>query len=106
MPETKLVWSQILTRLKLCYSENLYAMDGDRNRVNTSVASYLTKSSECYIRYPDIKAEQSLFLDDGVHLSPTGNDVFLNTIQGGIEFIIQNWKNSVTFPDIYMYNHA
>lgn len=83
-------------------------MDTSRNRVNTSVASYLTKSSGCYIRYPDIKAEQSLFLDDGVHLPPTGNYVFLNTIQGGIEFIIRNWKNSVTFPDayMYMYNHA
>lgn len=31
MPETKLVWSQILTWLKWQYSENLYAMDRSRN---------------------------------------------------------------------------
>lgn len=56
MPTTVLVWSQILPRLQWRYSNNLKAMEKSRTRVNTSIASYLTKSSDCYIRYPYIKA--------------------------------------------------
>ena len=84
MPSTMLVWSQILPRLAWRYSDNGDAMEKIRNRVNTAVASYLTKSKGCYIRYPDIKANSKMLLKDGVHLTTVGNNVFLNTLQGGL----------------------
>jgi hypothetical protein len=41
-----------------------------------------------YIRYPDIIRERKLFKDDGVHLAPVANIIFLQTLQGGIEHFI------------------
>lgn len=58
MPDTVLVWSQILPRFKWRYSNNNVAMESSRNRGKTSVASYLTKTTKgCYIRYPEINAK-------------------------------------------------
>ena len=98
MPTTVLVWSQILPRLQWRYSNNLKAMEKSRVRVNTSIASYLTKSSGCYIRY--IKANHRFLGEDGVHLSGLGNDVFLNTLQRGIEKIVNNLGVNLTFPGV------
>jgi hypothetical protein len=96
MPTTVLVWSQILSRLQWRYSNNLKAMEKSRVRVNTSIAFYLAKSSGCYIRYPDIKANHRFLGEDGVHLSWLGNNVFLNILQGGIEKIVNNLGVNLT----------
>ena len=98
LPSSVLVWSQILPRLKWCYSENLRALDRCRNRVNSSIASFQMKYSGSYIRYPEIKANEKFF-EDGVHLASLGNEIFLNTLQGGIESIVENWSSSLTFPN-------
>ena len=51
-------------------------MERSRNKVNTSVASYLTKTKKgCCIRYPEIKANENFLEKDGV---------YVNTLQGGI----------------------
>ena len=97
-PSSMLVWSQILPRLKWRYSENLRAMDRCGNRVNSSIASFLMKNYGSYIRYPEIKANEKFF-EDGVHLSSLGNENFLNTLQGGIESIVENWSSSLAFPN-------
>jgi len=50
MPDTVLAWSQIL---------------------------YLTKTKKgYYIRYPEIKANETFLEKDGVHLAPMGNNIF------------------------------
>ena len=98
LPSSMLVWSQILPHLKWRYSENLRAMDIRRNRVNSSIASFLMKNSGSYIRNPEIKANEKFF-EDGVHLSSLGNEIFLNTLQGGIESIVKNWDSRLTFPN-------
>jgi hypothetical protein len=46
MPDTVLVWSQILPRINGRYTNNNVAMERSRNKVNTSVASYLTKTKK------------------------------------------------------------
>jgi lysophospholipase L1-like esterase len=56
------------------------------------------KYSGSYIRYPEIKANEKFF-EDGVHLASLGNEIFLNTLQGGIESIVENWSSSLTFPN-------
>jgi lysophospholipase L1-like esterase len=73
-------------------------MDRCGNRVNSSIASFLMKNYGSYIRYPEIKANEKFF-EDGVHLSSLGNEHFLNTLQGGIESIVENWSSSLTFPN-------
>lgn len=51
-------------------------MERSRNKVNTSVASYLTKTKKGYcIRYPEIKANETFLEKDGVYLAPMGNNI-------------------------------
>jgi len=77
MPDTVLIWSQILPRFKWRYTNNNVAMERSRNIVNTSVASYMTKTKNgCYIRSPEIKANETFLEKDGVHLAPMGNNIF------------------------------
>jgi len=101
LPHTMLVWYQILPRLSWRYSTNLNAMDRSRNRIHTSTASFLNMSFGSYIRYPEIKMDQKFFVEDGVHLSNLGCQIFLNTLQGGIEMIRMKWGDNVAFPEIH-----
>ena len=87
---TKIIWSQILPRFKWRYSTDLIAMKKCRYRVNNSLATYILKHGGYYIRYPDIIRERKLFKDDGVHLAPVANNIFLNTLQGGIGHFIND----------------
>ena len=54
LPNTTIIWSQILPRLKWRYSENQTAMHECRYRINNSIASFVTKLGGHYIKYPDI----------------------------------------------------
>ncbi|XP_071124445.1 uncharacterized protein [Mytilus edulis] len=99
MLDTVFVWSQIIPRSSWRYSDNINAMEKCRMRVNTSIASFLTKTDGCYLRYPDIKANELFLMKDGVHLTSLGNNIFLNTLQGGLEMIIRNLGINLTFPD-------
>jgi len=56
LPNTVIVWSQLLPRCFWRYSPNKVAMEKCRLRINSSVASFLLKRGGCYIRYPDIKS--------------------------------------------------
>ena len=88
LPGTKIVWSQMLPRFKWRYSSNLKTMETGRYRVNNGVASYVLNHGGYYIRYPEIVRNQSLFQADGVHLSPAANNIYLNKLQGGIEYFL------------------
>ena len=35
---------------------------------------------------------------DGVHLTPVGNDIFLNILQGAIEYFMSSNLGGLTFP--------
>ena len=99
LPETALIWSQILPRLKWRSSENTDAMDKGRRRLNSSIGAYMTKHGGCYLRYPDIKATHKFISNDDVHLTKLGNSIFLNIIQGGLEAIISRGTGGIAFPD-------
>ena len=86
MPLTCIVWSHILPRLYWRYAVSNVATDRSRWRINRSVASSVLKSGGASIKYPDIRVAQSnLFLNDGVHLSPLGNHVFVSTFPAAIQ---------------------
>lgn len=94
-PSIVLIWSGILPRLQWRYSQNIEAMNKCRKRLNSVCAKTVLSFNGGYIKYPDIGDSTELF-SDGVHLSTLGNEIFLNGIQGGIEYIISH-KHSV-FP--------
>lgn len=96
LPSTLFVWSQILPRKQFRSDKTkkaTKALNKSRARLNNSVSYIFHAVGGAYIRYPEITADCSLFQEDGVHLSHVGNDVFLNTIQGGIERFL-------TSPDV------
>ena len=35
---------------------------------------------------------------DGVHLTPVGNDIFLNILQGAVEYFMSSKMGGLTFP--------
>lgn len=84
LPHASLVFSQILPRSKWRYSKNNEKMEKCRLRLNSTVAAFLINKGGYYIHYPDIKPTTT-FLEDGVHLTDLGSEVFLNIIQGAIE---------------------
>ncbi|CAC5400996.1 unnamed protein product [Mytilus coruscus] len=97
-PNSKLVWSQILTRLKWRHSNDRKAMDLCRYRINNSIAVFIISCGGYYIKHPDIHADQKFFQSDGVHLSSLGNELWLNILQGAMEHFIQKKDCASTFP--------
>lgn len=99
MPNTTIIWSQMLPRLRWRYSVNNKAMEQGRYRVNNAIASYIVRKGGLYIKYPEITVSSNLFSNDGVHLSNAGNSILLNRIQGGLyEFIHHQEGNGSVFP--------
>ena len=90
IPQTKIVWSQILPRLKWRYSDNMKAMEAARVRINSTIATFVIKNGGHYIKYPDILPSELFIQPDGVHLSDLGNNIFLNTLQGALESFVAN----------------
>jgi len=50
-----------------------------------------------YTRYPDMTRDGVFFGDDGTHLSDIGNNIFINTVQGGLEKFLKE-PNVHVFP--------
>lgn len=88
LPDTKLIFSQILPRLQYRYSTNIEAMERCRKRVNSAAGREVLRLGGCYLKYPDITLSEIFFLLDRVHLSELGSCIFLNTLQGGLEYFI------------------
>lgn len=86
LPESRIIWSQILPRQVWRYSNNSKAMESSRRRINSAIAAEVIRAGGAYIKYPDILVKhKSLFHSDGIHLSSLGNALFLNTLQGALE---------------------
>ena len=92
LPNVRIIWSQILPRTSWRSSDNVKAMNDTRIRLNSYIAKLvLTQYSGYYIKHPTLTENMDTMLwDDGVHLNKTGNDVFLNSLQAGLEFILTN----------------
>ena len=61
--------------------------------------SFVLKSGGASIKYPNIRVAQSnLFLNDGVHLFPLGNHVFVYTLQAAIQHFSTCRGISLLYP--------
>lgn len=94
LPQTTLVWSQILPRYSYRYSDDNDAMEKCRYRLNNSIAKFVIGSGGKYIRHTNLFHKRSLFATDGVHLTSTGNNIFLKNLQNGLEYFVQNLKGA------------
>lgn len=101
MPQTTLIFSQILPRNTWLYSNKNECMEKCRRRINSTMGRFMTKNGGCYIKYPDIKPTKHFIKRDGVHLTTLGNNVFLNTLQGALEQFVSCSSGGLTYPDTY-----
>ena len=83
LPNTKLVWSQILPRLEWKAELNHVALEKIRIRLNSMMAYDILSSGGGYIKYPEIRESECIFLSYKVHLSHVGNDFFIHNFQLG-----------------------
>lgn len=97
MPETFIVWSQVLPRLSWRNENNHNALESARKRLNSYVAKHVIDLGGGYIHYPEIsQSSPGLFKEDGVHLTFLGNDLFLYRLQQALQLFIS--KNVTVSP--------
>ncbi|OWF44999.1 hypothetical protein KP79_PYT07809 [Mizuhopecten yessoensis] len=87
-PDSLIIWSQILHRLHYRYSANTKAIERARPKLNGICAKAVLGFGGAYIKHPNIKAKYPELFYDGIHLSETGNDIFINGLQGGLEWVL------------------
>ena len=83
MPNTRIVWSQIIPRLQYRGEQNHAKLDKARKRLNSTLAKLCIDLGGGYIRYPLIFEDPSLFRDK-VHLSEQGLSIMLESIVNGL----------------------
>lgn len=96
-PTTRLIFSQVLPRLRWRHSSNAKAMNKCRRNLNRVCSKAVIEQKGGYIKHPDIvgSATELFRSEDGVHLSSLGNAIFLNSLQGGIQHIL---NGGTVFP--------
>lgn len=94
LPNTKLIWSQILPRLKWRMERNHKAINKARLRINRYIAKFIISNGGFYIRYPEIiESNVGVFDKDKVHLSQLGNDIFLYRLQQALQVFLTTGSN-------------
>jgi hypothetical protein len=73
LPNSLLIYSQILPRKKWRYNSNLRAIERARKRINRGIRTYYYQSNAKVITHADLQdGHTALYADDGVHLSFLG----------------------------------
>lgn len=85
LPNTKILWSEVLPRSNWRYSTDGKAMERARKRLNSYAGKLAIDMGGGYLRHPILCSDWGRFeCPDGVHLSDEGNVVFLKQIRNGI----------------------
>ena len=93
LPNTTLVWSQVLPRLKWRDEDDHRAVNKIRRRINSKIATFVMRMGGRYIRYPELCEQNVGFFDsDKVHLTQSGNDMFLYHIQQAFQLFLTSDK--------------
>ncbi|CAC5370416.1 unnamed protein product [Mytilus coruscus] len=100
LPNTRIVWSEMLMRRYWHDAKDGKAIERSRKRVNSSINNFVLNDGHCVIQHPNIRArEMNLYRFDGTHLSDIGYDIYLNNIQRGIETFLSSHKIR-RFPEV------
>jgi hypothetical protein len=96
LPQTKIIWSEILQRRYWHTAISGKAVEKSRKRVNLAVRNIVSSIQGYAIRHQNISAKEiNSYRNDGTHLSDIGLRVYLNTIQGALESFFENsWSTS------------
>jgi lysophospholipase L1-like esterase len=86
-PHTTIIWSFLLPRILWRHSQKTRALEQARNRVNRFAAAQVFRCGGKILLHPQfVHKPPQLYHKDGTHLSPLGNDIFLNNVQGALEY--------------------
>lgn len=86
MPNTKIVWSDILMRRYWHNAEDGKGLEKARIRLNLDIKKFVIGQGGFVIRHPNIRAsEKDLYRFDGTHPSDIGYSVYLNNVQAAFE---------------------
>lgn len=86
MPRAKVIWSDILPRN---WGDDNKGLMKARKRLNTFAIKLSKQSGGYYVRHMNLAhIDHATFLEDGVHLSPLGNELFLNNIVYGLQHFV------------------
>lgn len=95
VPETTLIWSDILPRRN--WGEGIELYEIKRFEINRKIINRLVRKKMVvwggkFIAHPEVThSNRSLYFNDEIHLSDWGNYIFLNVLQGGLEkFILKS----------------
>lgn len=99
LPQTTIVWSQILPRLSWRNQTTNYFANKTRTRLNSCISAFVQKNGGKYIRYPDIVEDEQFFKCDDTHLSHLGNEIMFNTLSAGLTYFIHG--DGPVFPPRY-----
>ena len=101
LPDTVLIWSDILPRISWGKDVDLAEtkrIEIKRKRLNRRCRECVISWGGKYIIHRDITPfEPTLFYVDGIHLSDRGNDIFLNVLQASLETFM-SYQSVLFFP--------
>ena len=64
-------------------------IEAGKSGIRSAAWTEVIRLGGCCIKYPDIViGESTLFLSDGVHLTPIGTSIFLSTLNGSLRNFI------------------
>ncbi|XP_054839438.1 uncharacterized protein LOC129332380 isoform X2 [Eublepharis macularius] len=88
-PDVYIFWSEMLPRRKWREYLDPRGMARARRRANRAIQKALVTGLGIYLPHPRIKAANAaLYRADGVHLSPSGNDIFLDDLRLGLRLAL------------------
>ena len=88
MPNTVLIWSELLPRLYWHGAQKSNKTDKMRKQVNSTISKFIIENGGKYLRHVNIVPEVKYFRDDGANLSHFGNTVYLNAMHEGLKQFI------------------
>ncbi|XP_054850226.1 uncharacterized protein LOC129339666 [Eublepharis macularius] len=90
-PGVLIFWSEMLQRRVWREASDPRAIEGARRKANRAMKKPLGEGLGIYLPHPRIKAEFAhLYRDDGVHLSPEGNEIFLDDLRQGLRLALSH----------------
>jgi hypothetical protein len=85
LPETCLIWSEMISRLRYPGAVKVGAIEKERRRNNICVCRYALSMGGRTILHRDIDPTTPWLYTDGIHLADAGVDVFLNDLCYALE---------------------
>ncbi|XP_054828286.1 uncharacterized protein LOC129324873 [Eublepharis macularius] len=84
-PGVLVIWSEMLQRRVWREALNPKAIERARRKTNHDIRKALGQGLGIYLPHPRIRAEfANLYRGDGVHMSPEGNELFLDDLRQGL----------------------